>query len=232
LRSGCGFEELSQEELASLAELKIGHGRAWAGELIADGVSPTPRCYTLFSGWAVRCRVLPGGQQQVIDILLPGDTIGLEAVLCGVPNDLVEAVTDVTFCILDASKVRDTLWQSSVRDRVARILAWQNLHLANRLAVAGACSARANLAYLMCDLYARLDRRRMTQGTTFKLPLSLKQLAEVIGLTPVHLHRILQAMRKDGLLFIENKTVTIPDLDALAQCGASWTLPARKMPLL
>lgn len=232
LRNGCGFEDFSQEELAFMIDLKIGHGRAWAGEVIIDGTPQKPRCYTLFSGWAVRCRLLPGGQRHVVGILLPGDTIGLHAALCGVSDEIVEAVTDVTFCVLHVGKLRELFSVKGLADRIARMLAWENLQLANRLAVTGACSARVSLAHLICDLHARLAQRRLAQGLSFKLPLSLKQLAEVLGLTPVHLHRVLRGFRKDELFVLENKTVTILDYTRLTECGPSGLSPVAKAPFL
>jgi CRP-like cAMP-binding protein len=186
----------------------------------------------LFSGWAVRCRLLPGGQRHVVGILLPGDMIGLQSALCGASDEVVEAVTDVTFCILDDRRLRELFRTNGLGNRLARMLAWENLQLANRLAVAGACSARASLAHLICDLHGRLAQRRMTQGYSFKLPLSLKQVAEVLGLTPVHLHRVLRGLRKDELLALENKIVTILDYDRLAACGASFAPSTAKAPFL
>lgn len=104
LRNGCGFEDFSPEELAFMVDFKIGHGRAWVGEVILEEAPQKPRCYTLFSGWAVRYRLLPGGQRHVVGILLPGDMIGLQSALCGASDEVVEAVTDVTFCILDDTR--------------------------------------------------------------------------------------------------------------------------------
>src|SRR5688500_18032900 len=76
LRSDCGFEDFNEEELSFMMRLKIGHGRAWAGETIIDEGTHKPRCYTLFSGWAVRSRLLGRGQHHVLSILLPGDPMG------------------------------------------------------------------------------------------------------------------------------------------------------------
>lgn len=232
LRSGCGFEDFKPEDLAFMNQLKIGHGRAWAGETLLDPTSSDFPCYTLFSGWAVRCRLLPDGRRQILAVLLPGDTIGLAAALLGKSMDHVEAVTDATFCVLDTRTMRESLGVNGWGLRVARLLAFENQQLANRLAIMGACDARANVANFIYDIYVRLGLRRMTQGSSFKLPLSSRHIAEAVGLTPVHLHRVLRDLRDDNLLTIEKKTVNILDPGGIAKCSLSSVLPEVNAPLL
>jgi CRP-like cAMP-binding protein len=232
LRSGCGFEDFSEEELSFMMNFKLGHGRAWAGEIIVDETVQKPHCYTLFSGWAVRSRLLAGGQRNVLSILLPGDPMGLESALCGTSADVFEAVTDVTFCVFDTARLRAMLNTPGFGNRIVRLLAWENVRMANRLAATAACNARDNLTDLIFDLYLRLERRRMTQGYTFKLPLSQKQLAEVVGLTPVHLHRVLRGLQKDGIFEIEHRTVTIRNFQELVSSCSGRATSVLDVPLL
>jgi CRP-like cAMP-binding protein len=232
LRSGCGSKDFTQEELSFMMDFKVSHGRAWAGETIIEEGEAQQRCYTLYSGWAIRYRPLPNGHRHILSILLPGDPLGLHGALCGTSSDVFEAVTDVTFCVFDGTKLRTALGVRGLAERIARLLACENLQLANRLAVTGGSSARASLSHLVLELYRRLAQRNMTHGHTFNLPLSLKQLADAVGLTPVHLHRVLKGLQEDGVLAIEHRTVCIMDFERLAACGLSLSLPSIEGSLL
>jgi CRP/FNR family transcriptional regulator, anaerobic regulatory protein len=232
LRSNGGFKDFAPDELAFMVDFKLRHGRAWAGDTIFDPTGPAPLCCTIFSGWAAQYRLSPDGKRQVINVLFPGDTIGLEAALGGVALHAVQAVTDVTFCVLDGARLRDLVNTGGLGLRLLHLLAHQNLQLSRHLSIMNAGTGRANLASFIYETYSRLAQRRLIQGLTFQLPLSSSQLAEVLGMTPVHLQRVKRALREERLVLLENKTVQILDLDRLARAALLSSTSLDKTPLL
>jgi CRP/FNR family transcriptional regulator, anaerobic regulatory protein len=232
LRSSQGFKDFAPDELAFMVDFKVGHGRAWAGDNIFDPTGSDPLCCTIFSGWAAEYRLSPDGERQVVNVLLPGDTIGLEAALGGVPLHAVQAVTDVTFCVLDGARLRELLNTGGLGLRLLHLLANQNVQLSRRLSIMSASGARANLASFIYETYSRLAQRRMIQGLTFQLPLTSRQLAGVLGMTPVHLQRVIRALREERLVLLKNKTVQILDLDRLARVVPLNSTSLNEAPLL
>lgn len=71
------------------------------------------------------------------------------------------------------------------------------------------------MAHLFCELLLRLEVVGKTDGSSYDFPLTQDQLASCLGLTPVHVNRTLQALRRQGLIELENKRLTILDLPAL-----------------
>lgn len=76
-------------------------------------------------------------------------------------------------------------------------------------------TAVARIAHLFCELFIRLEIVGKTLGNSFDFPLTQDQLASCLSLTPVHVNRTLQTLRREGLIELANKRLTIPDFDAL-----------------
>jgi CRP-like cAMP-binding protein len=79
----------------------------------------------------------------------------------------------------------------------------------------GRQSAYERTAHLFLELRERLAVVGMIQGDTFVLPLTQDQMAEILGLSVVHVNRTLQQMRRDGLIEIKHAHINLLDLKAL-----------------
>jgi CRP-like cAMP-binding protein len=76
-------------------------------------------------------------------------------------------------------------------------------------------SARSRLAHLMCEIGLRSEMAKLGTRTAFHFPVSQHQLADIVGLTAVHVNRTLQALRSDGLIRSHQGTVFVDDLEGL-----------------
>jgi CRP-like cAMP-binding protein len=110
----------------------------------------------------------------------------------------------------------------------ALYIAWllgQRQQRADRLLSAVLClDARGRLATIVLDFYTRLRRRRLITGSTYNLPLTQLQIGSYLGLTVVHVNRVLRSLRDEGIVQMEKNCVTILDLDglkSLAQHGSA-----------
>ena len=83
------------------------------------------------------------------------------------------------------------------------------------LATISGLDARARIAFMMLDFHRRLRRRRLIIGLTYSLPLSQVQIGQYLGLTVVHVNRVLRPLRAERILELEKHCVTILDLDRL-----------------
>ncbi|MDG4869031.1 helix-turn-helix domain-containing protein, partial [Guyparkeria sp. 1SP6A2] len=80
-------------------------------------------------------------------------------------------------------------------------------------------SARKKMAHFLHEMYLRLRQTNDDISGQFRLPLSQEQLADILGLSPVHVSRTFTALSEDGLVFRDRHHVTIPDLEALSTEG-------------
>jgi CRP-like cAMP-binding protein len=83
----------------------------------------------------------------------------------------------------------------------------------------GQRSAYERISHLLCELFIRLQTVGLTDGKICDFPLTQLDLADATGLTAVHVNRTLQELRRDALIELQSRTLTIPDLERLKAAG-------------
>lgn len=222
LRQKSVFRPFSPEELQFVAEMKRSHVSGEPGEDIIRLGETKTAIYTLYEGWAARMHLLPDGTRQILDIVLPGDTIGLAPTLLGASNHAVQALTPVSLCVLDPSRIKilfkkhPALALALLNDRV-----YEQERAEMRVTLLGRFDPIRRVAYLLLDLLERLRQRGMVRGgSACPFPLQRTQLADALGLSRVHLMRALRALRKQRLAMLSGRLLVIPDRRKLARfCG-------------
>lgn len=187
-------------------------------ELIEAGASP-PRDVIVVSGYACRYKLRPGGERQILQVLMPGDIChGGDLPQAGAPH-AVGALTEVYVAKPPSGSV------ARVADRheaVARALAWAALVertiLLEWIAAAGR-PAENRLAHLLCELAVRMTSLGLASGGRAAPPLTQVELAQALGLTAVHLNRLVQKLRREGLVQPANRGLAILDFERLQALG-------------
>lgn len=172
----------------------------------------------ILSGWAVVFQILRDGGRQITRILLPGDAVGYDSPPPG--SALEEAVT------LSGCKVAN-IRHADMAEAVERFPAigealraygrQDNAVLSSWVINVGRRDALERLTHLMCETRYRLAMIEPRPGNTIHFPLTQDDLADALGLTPVHVNRKLQQLRMDGLISLRSRQLTFHDLHALEQ---------------
>lgn len=76
------------------------------------------------------------------------------------------------------------------------------------------------MAHFLLELGARLMLVGMGDKTGFACPLTQYQLADVLGLSAVHVNRVLRQLRDDGLVTFQKGQVVFDDFDHLRELAA------------
>ena len=187
-----------------------------AGALIVDENGQAEHAYALLDGWALRFRVFQDGRRQICRLFLPGDFIGLSGSLFGVSGHSVVALTDVVAAKFKTRQVAEQL-RTSPRLWLAALWSYarDRAILDERIASIGRRSAYERLAHVLVELHARLEFGGQTDGDSFVLPLTQEHLADLLGLTSIHINRVLRRMRQEGLVAIEGRVVRLLARDRL-----------------
>jgi CRP-like cAMP-binding protein len=93
----------------------------------------------------------------------------------------------------------------------------ENAVLASWVVNVGRRDALERMAHLICEAHYRLSLVDSHQSQQIYFPLTQDDLADVLGLTPVHINRKLQQLRQEGLITLRSKQLTIHDLRTLQQ---------------
>lgn len=168
--------------------------------------------HLILSGWAARVRILLDGRRQFLNFLLPGDIVGLYHHRRPVAPTSIITLTEVTTCVPPELGTLPALDEA-----YAIAHAMDEAYLLAQIARLGRMNAMERIGDLMLELHERLELSELTHGRSFDLPITQETLADALGLTAVHVNRMLQAARRAGDLIWSSRSMTIPDPKALAR---------------
>ncbi|WP_394664448.1 Crp/Fnr family transcriptional regulator [uncultured Sphingomonas sp.] len=166
----------------------------------------------ILSGWAARVRILLDGRRQFLNFLLPGDVVGHYHHHSPVAPTSVITLTEVTTCVPP-----DWGMSPSLDEAYAIAQALDEAYLLAQIARLGRMNAMERIGDLMLELQERLAMSGLTRGASYDLPITQETLADALGLTAVHVNRMLQAARRAGDLIWSSRSMTIPDPKALSR---------------
>lgn len=186
---------------------------------------------TLFDGWAFRYIVLPDGSRQILHVLLPGDTVGLSALIDEPARASVRALTDCIFCLLDRDRVRAAAGERpALRREIFRTALRRHGSSEQRMAELGRRTARQRVAAFLAELEGRLDRLGLGSADSFPFPLRHGHVADALGLTPIHVSRVFRDLQAQGVLRRPGRRIEVLDraeLHRLAARPADGGTPGR-----
>ena len=178
-----------------------------------DAIDSVP---VICQGWAAASVALSDGRRQIVSFLLPGDLVTAALVFGTASQCAIEAITDVRYRMFPRAFVKQALGQQpDLLTIMSR--AWsEESSRADRLAIdLGRRGAPERIASLVLNLTERLRVRGMIKNETMDFPLRQHHVADATGLTVVHVGNILAEFRRNGLLEISDRSLTIVDLAGL-----------------
>src|SRR5580692_11525318 len=230
----CGlFKPVTAEELVAINEIKSEHLAMPAGTEIIRAGQDSPNLYTLYSGWAFRFKTLPDGRRQILNFLLPGDLLGLQAAMFEAARHGIEALTDVELCLLPR---RDVWALFGQMPDLAFDVAWlgsrEESYVDENLTSAGRRSAAERIAALLVALYKRAKLLGLVTDDTFDFPLTQEHIADALGLSLVHTNKTLAKLRRMGMFKLSGGKLTMINPHALARVGQYFDEEIPQRPLI
>lgn len=213
-----GFHRLSDEEVAALA-IATARPRNYGPrhDLIREGDEPGP-VFVVLEGWAYRYKILPSGTRQVVAFLMPGDCCDLHIGLLAEMDHSIQTVTAASVAtigriamdeILDAHRgVAKAMYIAQLVDE-GTMRSW--------ITSMGRRTSTERVAHLMCELYLRARNIGLAAEGAFELPVSQLLLADALGMTPVHLNRVLRELRLVGAMVLKRGSLIIAEPSQLVQ---------------
>lgn len=209
---------LSEAELFVLEEFHKRRRSFPSGrDLVLQGQS-NREAYILMSGWAFSYKIQKNGQRLIIDIRLPGDFIGLQNILLGLADHSIEPLTDIEVTGIPDSELMRAFERAP---RLAKGSFWAATRdeaiIMEHLVNIGRRSAPKRVAHLLLELWARLELIGMARQEGFSCPLTQYHLADILGLSPVHVNRVMRSLREEGMVTFHNGFVSFDDFDQLTE---------------
>jgi CRP-like cAMP-binding protein len=210
------FAPLSDSDRQILDGLTVQDERFNADmDIVSEGMVPRS-VFLLKDGMAIRYRSLPDGGRQIMTFIIPGDLCDVHAFLLEAMDHSIGTITPVSVAWIPRDSMMDLF---SHRPRISAALWWSSLQeeamLRERIVSLGRRDARGRVAYLLCELLWRHAAVGLTDGETFRLPLTQVKLADTLGLTPVHVNHVLKEFRTHGLITMEQRVLSLLDVKGL-----------------
>lgn len=172
--------------------------------------------HLVLDGFAFRYKLVSDGRRQILGLLLPGDFCDLQSVVLGTSDHYIAALTACIIADVPQKQIDALIFRDS---RVARVLWWATLVdesvLREWLANMGQRPADMRIAHLFCEVLLRLQLVGAAGARDCPLPLTLPMLADILGITPIHVSRILRDLREAGLIELKDRHLHIPDVARL-----------------
>ncbi len=218
------FDEALRRGDGKIAQIMTTQTRAFrAGESIIRQGTEHEFVYRLRTGWAARVRTLPDGRAQIILIFLPGDLFAVKSMAMALHPDEVIALSDVTCEHLDYRKLKSAFDQDS--DIALRCL-WQVMEeerrLHNWIVSLGQGNADERIAQMLLEFLGRLTRSGALadRSREFRLPMTQEQMGNLLGITTVHVNRVLKRLREEKTAVIRGGVAQLLNITALKQMAA------------
>lgn len=212
------FVALSGAEFSVLDQLHSRRRVFPAGRDIVHEGQANQSAYILATGWVCSYKLLPGGTRQIVDFQIPGDFLGLRSVLFRTADHNIEPVTRIEASEVVADDLLDAFTRTP---RLAAAVLWaasrDEAMVVEHLVGIGRRDAKERTAHFLLELGARLKLVGLATTAGFACPLSQYMLADALGLSPVHVNRVLRELREAGLVTFQNGKVKFDDFDGLVE---------------
>ena len=209
--------QLSPDEQAAIVNLSSHAFRTKTGdEIVSPGKKVEHACLVV-DGLVGRIDQIANGRRQITALHIPGDMCDLHSIVCPVPVWRLEALTTTTILRIPHHDLREAaltypaialaFWRDTTAD--ASIVAkW--------IGNLGIREAHSRLAHLLCEMGIRLEQAGLNARTEFSLSMTQSQLGDALGLTSVHVNRMLKQLRDEGLIRTDRSAIHVADWDGLA----------------
>ena len=182
---------------------------------VREGETPTG-CAVLVSGFAYRQKLTGDGGRQILSIHIPGEALDFQNIFLNVADHSVQMLTRGDVALIARADIQK-IARSSVglaHAILVNILVDASIFREWLLNI-GRRDAKSRLAHVLCEIAVRLDAFGLADDMGYHLPMTQAELADALGLTPVHLNRVIRGLEVDGLLNRSKRNISFPDWERM-----------------
>jgi CRP-like cAMP-binding protein len=211
---------LAPEEKAALLRLPLRLKAVAANQdIVSEGDTPS-ECCLIVDGFACRYNITAEGKRQILSFHMSGDIPDLQSLHLSVMDHSLISLVPCRLAFIQHDDMRslmrhhprlgDLFWRDTLID-AAVFRQW--------VVNVGRRQAPARMAHLLCELLVRLRAVELVEDYAFDLPVTQGDLADAMGITNVHVNRVLQDLRRMGLISLHGKTLKVLDWEGLKKVG-------------
>jgi CRP-like cAMP-binding protein len=201
---------------ARLEEVSARHAAVAAREDIIREGDPPADVHLVMDGFAYRYKLMPGGRRAIMALLIPGDFCDLDVAILERMDHTIGTLTPCSIVEIPRATVNELVERHPNIDRALR---WATLVdeaiLREWLANMGQRAADRQMAHLLCELRIRLAVVGMADAHGMHLPMTQEDMGDMLGISTVHVNRVLQQLKDQDLIRLNGRNFAMPDLAKL-----------------
>src|SRR5688572_29646210 len=211
---------LDENERAALLNLPLQLTTLRADQdIVREGDRPSRSC-ALLEGFLATYKVTGEGKRQITNFHIPGDIPDLQSLHLEVLDSSLHTLTPCRVGFIQHEALHDLC---DHHPRIARALWRETLIDASMFREwtvnNGRREAYGRISHILCELMTRLEAVGLAKDHTCEIPITQGEFADATGLSNVHVNRVLQELRGDGLITLKGNTLVALDWDQLRQAG-------------
>lgn len=202
---------LEFDELAEIDGVRSSTRLLVAGSYLYHQGETAEECFTVLDGWVAQSITLESGTVQIIDFGIKGSFIGFDADADEANTHSARCLTTVKVCGFSRHKLKALMGEDArLAVRIQELTACHEARANDHLVNVARHDARTRVAHMLLELFYRLERRLPEhKGETIALPLTLSHIGDAVGLTNVHVSRVLRALREDEVLHLRRSHLVV-----------------------
>jgi len=166
----------------------------------------------LVDGVACRYKVFNGGRQAILGFMLPGDVDLADGALERFDHS-IGAITPCRVVHVARPAMELAIQEHPEIGRALRRMSGvEEATLRVWLANMGQCAADKQAAHLLCELRVRMAATGLGGADWFSNPFTQEQFANVLGISAVHMNRVMQQLREMKLVYVDGRIIRFPDV--------------------
>lgn len=171
--------------------------------------------YTLLSGWGIIYKTVSNnGKRQILRFILPGDLIGLQTNTHGYLNHSASTITQSVLCSFPRKEIKPMLKKHP--ELAIRLLEMDSKDMSlcqNHLIATGRKTAKESIAYVLLELFFRVKKQIpqhfISKTNSIKFPITQEDLADAVGLTNIHVNRVMKELMSEKLITCHKRNLSI-----------------------
>lgn len=213
-RYGVGAATIQTHIIPALGGERLFEG---GDEVVLDG-STVSHCVIIVDGFAAQYKLLPSGKRQITGICVPGDIANVGTLFWNRADHGLVALGALVVRTIAHDQLR-TLMETlpDVRRAICHQQVEDLMLHRERIVSMGRRTAVEHFATLICELYWRLRSVEHAHSDGFFLPLTQTDIADAMGMSTVHVNRVIKQLRTAGVMRITGQQVTIVNWQRLCE---------------
>ncbi|WP_246529743.1 Crp/Fnr family transcriptional regulator [Microvirga zambiensis] len=188
-------------------------------DIVREGDRPS-RSFAILNGLTCTYKMTGDGRRQIVKFCIPGDIPDIQSLHLKVLDISIATLTQCSVGFI----THEALWDLCMRYPRLAAAFWRETLVEGAIfrewvLNVGRREAYNRMAHLMCEMLVRMRAVALVEGHACNLPITQIEIADALGISPVHVNRVLQQMRGDGLIELKGDWLNIPDWEKLKEAG-------------